>query len=69
MRGDNPRRRRRVTVLVSSYALLAVFVTVAAQTGGEVFGGEQSHSRVGWPLAIGVATVLAGLWALRPQAA
>ena len=34
-----------------------------------VFGGEQSHSLVGWPLAIGVATVLAGLWSLRPGSA
>jgi uncharacterized membrane protein (UPF0136 family) len=30
---------------------------------------RQRSSLVGWPLAIGVATVLAGLWALRPQAA
>ena len=48
---------------------LAIFVSVAAQTGGEIFGGEQSHSLVGWPLAIGVAPVLAGLWSLRPGSA
>jgi hypothetical protein len=39
---------------------------VPPQTGGEILGGEQSQSLVGWPLAIGVATILAGLWALRP---
>ncbi len=48
---------------------LAIFVIIAAQTGSETFGGEQSQSLVGWPLAIGVATVLAGLWALRPGSA
>ena len=45
---------------------LAIFVIVAAQTGGEAFGGERSQSLVGWPLAVGIGTVLAALWGLRP---
>ena len=45
---------------------LAIFVIVAAQTGGETFGGERSQSLVGWPLAVGIGTVLAALWGARP---
>ncbi len=49
--------------------MLTVFVVNAAATSGGVVVGEpledQSHSLVGWPLALGLPTAAAALWGLR----
>jgi hypothetical protein len=46
-----------------------VFVVSAAATSGGVVVGEplddQSHSLVGWPLALGIGTAAVALWGLR----
>jgi hypothetical protein len=49
-----------------------VFVVSAAATSSGVVVGEpledQSHSLVGWPLALGIGTVAVALWGLRRPA-
>jgi len=55
-----------------AFFVLTVFVVSAAATSGGLVVGEplddQSHSLVGWPLALGVGTVAVALWGLRRPA-
>jgi hypothetical protein len=52
-----------------AFFVLLIFVTTAASTGGSVvFGGESgeaAESLVGWPLALGIGTLVAALLGLR----
>jgi hypothetical protein len=56
-----------------SFFALAVFVLTASTVGGLVVDGDggdnTSHTLVGWPLAIGIATALAAAWGLRGKPA
>jgi len=55
-----------------AFFVLTVFVVSAAATSGGLVLGEpledQSRSLVGWPLTLGIGTVLAALWGLRRPA-
>jgi hypothetical protein len=55
-----------------AFFVLGVFtIGASASFGGVLVGpesGEDSHTLVGWPLALGVGTVLAALWGLRRAA-
>jgi hypothetical protein len=55
-----------------AFFVLTVFVVSAAATSSGVVVGEpledQSHSLVGWPLALGIGTVAVALWGLRRPA-
>jgi hypothetical protein len=56
-----------------AFFVLALFALTAATVGGLVVEGNgndnASHTLVGWPLAIGIATALATAWGLRARPA
>jgi hypothetical protein len=54
-----------------AFFVLSIFVIGAAASGGLLLIGseeEQSHTLVGWPLALGIGTVAATLWGVRRPA-
>jgi hypothetical protein len=54
-----------------AFFALAIFTLTAASGSASVLGsdGEASHTLVGWPLALAIATALAAAWALRGRPA
>jgi hypothetical protein len=54
-----------------AFFVLAIFIFTAASGSGTVLGsdGEASHTLVGWPLALGIATALAAVWGVRGRPA
>jgi hypothetical protein len=56
-----------------AFFVLGLFVLSAAAVGGLVVsdggGGNTSHSLVGWPLALAIATALAAVWGVRGRPA
>jgi hypothetical protein len=54
-----------------AFFVLLIFVTSTASANGGLLGsdGEASHTLVGWPLALAIATALAAVWGVRGTSA